>query len=166
MSLDERKALAWHETLEIHELVASQANGLMRLKMSIKKINDPQLRSIYQNAIKNMEMNLQELIQFYPSAPVPPQREDHADRQTSALHAGELLGLSKALVRNYALAITETATPVLRKTLTNHLLKAIKGHEAIFNYMYSKGLYPAYDLERLLRNDLQNAQRALSMRYE
>ena len=166
MSLDDRRTLGWHETLEIHELVASQTNALMRLKMSIKKIKDSQLRNVYHSAIQNMEMNLQELIQFYPSAPVPPQREDNADREPPALQAGELLGLSKALVRNYALAITETATPVLRKTLTNHLLRAIKGHEAIFNYMYSKGLYPAYDLERLLKNDLQNAQRALSMRYE
>lgn len=166
MSLDDRRTLAWHETLEIHELVASQANALMRLKMSIKKIADSQLRSIYHNAIQNMEINLQELIQFYPSAPVPHQREDDADRETSALFAGELLGLSKALVRNYALAITETATPVLRKTLTNHLLRAVKGHEEIYRYMYSKGMYPSYDLERLLKNDLQNAQKALSMRYE
>lgn len=51
MSLDDRRTLAWHETLEIHELVASQANALMRLKMSIKKIADSQLRSIYHNAI-------------------------------------------------------------------------------------------------------------------
>ena len=31
--------LAWHETLEIHELVAYQSNALMDLKMSVNKKN-------------------------------------------------------------------------------------------------------------------------------
>ena len=30
--------LAWHETLEIHELVAYQSNALMDLKMSMNKM--------------------------------------------------------------------------------------------------------------------------------
>lgn len=38
MTFEDRKTLAWHETLEIHELVASQSNGLMKLKMAIKKL--------------------------------------------------------------------------------------------------------------------------------
>ena len=30
--------LAWHETLDMHELVAFQANGLMTLKKSYRKV--------------------------------------------------------------------------------------------------------------------------------
>ncbi len=33
--------LAWHETLEIHELVAFQSIGLMKLKKAYPKVTDP-----------------------------------------------------------------------------------------------------------------------------
>jgi spore coat protein F len=163
MSIDIRQTLAWHETLEIHELVAFQSIGLIKLKMAIKKINDPELRKIYNNAIKGMELNVSELIKFYPSAPNPSREE--ALRNDLGFYAGDLLGLSKSLVRNYSIAITETATPILRETLVNQLLRAIKSHESVFNYMYKKGYYPSYDLVQLLNNDLKNAQKALSMDY-
>ncbi|MFD1707725.1 spore coat protein [Siminovitchia sediminis] len=165
MSIEERNRLAWHETLEVHELVAFQSIGLMKLKMSLKKITDPHLKSIYRAVISDLELNLRELIQFYPSAPVGAHREPNPADLTG-FYAGDLLGLSKALVRNLAIGITETATPVLRETLTTHLLRAIKGHEMTYNYMYQKGLYPSYDLPELLKNDLNNAKRALEMRSE
>lgn len=165
MSTEDRNTLAWHETLEIHELVASQANGLMKLKMGVGKINDPDLKNLYRRGIQDLETNIRELIKFYPSAPIQPAREEERQDLTP-FYAGDLLVFSKTSVRNYSIAITETATPALRRTLTNQLLRAIKMHEGIFNYMYSKGYYPSYDLARLLRNDLRNAERALSMRYE
>lgn len=31
--------------------------------------------------------------------------------------------------------------------------------------MYKNGLYPSYDLGRLLGNDMENAQKALRMKY-
>lgn len=163
MSLEERKTLAWHETLEIHELVAAQSTGLMKLKKSIGKMNDAELRRIYKQAIGDTELNLNELIRFYPSAPSVSEREE-SEREDTGFYAGELLMFSKTLVRTYAGAITETATPVLRKTLINQLLRSIHCHERIFNYMHKKGLYPAYDLEALLNHDLQNAKKALEMK--
>ena len=39
--------LAWHETLEIHELVAFQSNALMDLKMSVNKIKDAELKKLW-----------------------------------------------------------------------------------------------------------------------
>lgn len=60
--------LAWHETLDMHELVAFQTIGLIKLK-----------------------------------------------------RAGDLLGMAKTLVRNYAIAITETATPKLREVLQKQI---------------------------------------------
>ena len=32
--------LAWHETLDLHELVAFQANGLIKLKKSVRNVPD------------------------------------------------------------------------------------------------------------------------------
>lgn len=163
MTMEERKTLAWHETLEIHELVAAQSNGLIKLKMSIGKIDDPELKKIYKQAIQDLVLNLNELMGFYSSMPSDQRAESNKD--LLSFFAGDLLAFSKAMVRNYAGAITETATPILRKTLTNQLLRAIKCHEKIFNYMYKKGYYPAYDLNQLLKNDLKNAEKAISMEY-
>lgn len=36
--MDERRTLAWHETLEMHELVAFQSNGLIKLKKMIREV--------------------------------------------------------------------------------------------------------------------------------
>lgn len=57
--------LAWHETLELHELVAFQSVGLIKLKKSIGEIKDRELRSIYNQTIKGLEENLRELLQFF-----------------------------------------------------------------------------------------------------
>ena len=37
------KILAWHETLEMHELVAFQSIGLMKLKIGLNNIQDSNL---------------------------------------------------------------------------------------------------------------------------
>ncbi|GGB46826.1 spore coat protein [Virgibacillus dakarensis] len=158
--------LAWHETLEIHELVAFQSIGLMKLKSSVGEVKDNMLRNLYVQCIKDIENNIKELVQFYSLAP----REDDEEREFRNLgtgfYAGDLLILAKTSVKNYATAITETATPMLRETLIKHLQKAIEAHANVFSYMYDKGLYPAYNLEKLLKNDLKNANMALQMHYK
>ena len=155
------KSLAWHETLEIHELVASQANQLMDLKSSLRNIKDPELKKVYMKAINGLERNIRELLQFFPAAPHPRSEDSRANENVKT---GQLLGMAKTNVRNYAAAITETATPQLRKVLKRHLNDGIDLHESIFNYMYQHGLYPAYDLEKLLNNDMDNATKALNMK--
>ena len=164
--MEERRTLAWHETLEVHELTASQANSLIKMKMSVKKITDPELRSIYLQSIDTLEDNLSDLLQFYPMMPDSPIRAEPQGYDLVGFYAGDLLGFYKSAVRNYAIAITETATPALRKTLVKQLMDAIKGHETIFNYMYKKGMYPAYDLPKLLSNDFKNAQKAISLEID
>ena len=161
---DRQKTLAWHETLEVHELTAFQSIGLMKLKMSYRKVTDAELKTIYQRAIQDLELNLRELMPYYANAPRQEGEEEERNMELG-FYAGDLLGLMKTSVRNYGIAITETATPVLRRTLTNHLMRAIQGHERIYQYMYKRGLYPSYDLDKLLRNDLSLAQRALAMKY-
>lgn len=156
--------LAWHETLDLHELVAFQSTGLIKLKKSIGEVEDRELRSIYNQTIKGLEENLRELVKFYNFAPRE-QEEGEERKIDTGFFAGDLLAFAKTAVRNYAIAITETATPALRDTLNKQLQKAIQTHATIFNYMYKRGLYPAYDLERLLQNDIRNANQALRMRY-
>jgi spore coat protein F len=157
----EQITLAWHETLELHELTVFKTIGLMKLKIGIKQIEDEDLRKIYQRTIKDLELTLGELLQFYPHAPKPGESADY--RSDIAFYAGDLLAFSKTEVRYYAVAITETATPILRDILQKHLNLAIKCHEIIFNYMYKNGLYPSYDLNDLFQNDVYLAQKALKM---
>ncbi|SES67088.1 spore coat protein F [Oceanobacillus limi] len=156
--------LAWHETLEIHELVAFQSIGLMKLKKAVREVHDNKLRGLYLQTIKDLEANINDLLKFYSLAP----RED-IDRDMKDLdkgfYAGDLLALAKTSVRNYAIAITETATPEVRETLAKHLQKAIRTHANVFNFMYQNGLYPAYDMKKLLENDMNLANKALKMDY-
>ncbi|WP_096273598.1 spore coat protein [Paucisalibacillus globulus] len=155
--------LAYHETLEIHELVAFQSIGLMKLKKAIVDVQDENLRTLYQRTIGDLENNLKELLQFYGMAP----RAEAANplELGTGFYAGDLLALAKTSVRNYAIAITETATPMVRETLTNHLQKAIQCHADVFNFMYENGMYPAYNLEKLLENDMNMANMAIDMNY-
>jgi spore coat protein F len=166
MEQEERKLLAWHETLELHELVAFQSAGLMKLKMSMKKITDKELRELYKMCIHDLEGNLKALLKFYPSAAGHQTRDDEDDlREDAGFFAGDLLGLSKTLVRNLSIAITETATPALRKTFTSQLIGAIHGHERIYNYIHKHGYYPSYDLGLLLGHDIETAQKAIKMGF-
>jgi spore coat protein F len=162
MDQEERKLLAWHETLELHEIVAFQSIGLMKLKMSIKKITDNELKELYKRCIHELESNLRELLKFYPNAQGYHSRDEDT-REDTGFFAGDLLGLSKTLVLNLAAAITETSTTALRKVFTSQLNAAIHGHERIFNYMHNHGSYPSYDLGVLLGHDIENAQKALKM---
>lgn len=161
----QRKHLAWHETMELHELTASTANNLMALKMHVHDIADPQLRALYEDMIRAQEGNLKELLHFYSMAPTEARNNkskgEHEDM--TGFYAGHLLGMSKACIKNYAAAITETATPQLRDTFTKQLNHAIKLHAKIFNFMLERGFYPAYDLHKMLENDKMMAQKALEL---
>lgn len=156
--------LAWHETLELHELVASQAVGLMKLKKGRKEIDCEELRMLYNEAIQGLEKNIHELLAFFPAAPVGREDETRHDDDLRPFFAGDLLAFAKTSVRNYAIAITETATPMVRATLTEHLLVLIQLHAKVFEYMYSRSFYPAYNLSELLKNDVTLAGKALKMR--
>ncbi|AEP93127.1 MULTISPECIES: spore coat protein CotF [Bacillus] len=160
--MDERRTLAWHETLEMHELVAFQSNGLIKLKKMIREVKDPQLRQLYNVSIQGVEQNLRELLPFFPQAP---HREDEEEeRADNPFYSGDLLGFAKTSVRSYAIAITETATPQLRNVLVKQLNAAIQLHAQVYRYMYQHGYYPSYNLSELLKNDVRNANRAISMK--
>ncbi|GIO37435.1 spore coat protein F [Paenibacillus antibioticophila] len=154
--------LAWHETLELHELVAFQSNFLMGFKMNIGSVHDPELKNLYAEAIKSLEQNLTELLPYYQIAPVVGARKMDGNDAT-AFYALHLLIFAKTAVRNYAIAITETATPNLRNLLQKQLNSAIKLHGEVYHFMYKNGLYPSYNLNELLMNDQKNAKLALNL---
>jgi spore coat protein F len=157
----EQKTLAWHETLELHEITAFNSIGLMKLKKGVSEIQDAQLKKIYHQTIKELEMSIKELLQFFPFAPKPEHSSEY--RMDTGFFAGDLLAFTKTGVRNYAVAITETATPQLRDVLTKQLNLMIKAHERIFLFMYKNGHYPSYDMKKLIEHDVMMAQKALSM---
>ncbi|SFA85575.1 spore coat protein F [Lentibacillus halodurans] len=157
----EQNTLAWHETLELHELTAFKSIGLMKTKMGLNQIHDHHLKNIYQQTIQELEADLGELAKFYPYTPKPGNSNEY--RIDNGFYAGDLLAFSKTAVRNYAIAITETASDVLREVLRNQLDTAITCHERIYNYMYRNEMYPSYNLNQLLQSDINMVKKALSM---
>ncbi|MRX71930.1 spore coat protein [Bacillus lacus] len=75
--------------------------------------------------------------------------------------ATDLLIAAKAGVRNYAVAITETATPEVRKILKKQLDQAIDAHEKIAQYMIDNEMYHAYDVKKQIKEDIKKADKAL-----
>ncbi|KTD85759.1 spore coat protein [Paenibacillus etheri] len=154
--------LAWHETLELHELTAFQSNQLMLFKMVLNDVKNPQLHALYVETINSIEHNLKELLQYYPLAPEGT-RNNSKVMDLTPFYAGLLLGFAKTAVRSYAIGITETATPQLRETLQKQLNAAIQLHGKIFYFMLERGFYASYDLPKLLSNDIVTANKAISL---
>ncbi|WP_151735530.1 spore coat protein ['Paenibacillus yunnanensis' Narsing Rao et al. 2020] len=148
--------------MELHELTAYQSNQLIHFKMVVDDVKDPQLHALYVEAIQGVEQNLRELLQYYPLAPQGT-RKDKSPVDLTAFYAGQLLGFAKTAVRSYAIGITETATPQLRETLQKQLNAAIALHAKVFYFMLERGFYPSYDLPKLLQNDVNTANQALSL---
>ncbi len=164
MSAEQKKAshLAWHETMELHETVVFLSNSLIGFKMDDPQVQDPDLKKLYAEAIQSLERNLKELLPYYKSAPTVDMRNNDS-KDLTAFYAARLLIFAKTAVRNYAIAITETATPSLCETFKKQLNQAIQLHSKVFEFMLNKGIYPAYDLNRLLANDQKVAAVALNM---
>ena len=77
--------------------------------------------------------------------------------------ATDLLLSAKNGVRTYAVALTETATPEVRKVLKKQLDEAIKLHEKIAQYMIDNEMYHAYDIEEQVTDDLEKVDKALDL---
>ena len=82
---------------------------------------------------------------------------------TDQVIATDFLISAKAGVRNYAVAITETATPELKATLRTQLNDAIATHEKITNFMVAKGFYHPHNLSEQLQVDLTVSGTALDL---
>jgi similar to spore coat protein len=82
---------------------------------------------------------------------------------TDQVIATDLLISAKSGVHNYAIAITEAATPELRAALKEQLFAAIDTHEAVSNYMVAKGFYYPHNLGEQLHVDLTTTDTALNL---
>jgi similar to spore coat protein len=82
---------------------------------------------------------------------------------TDQVIATDFLISAKAGVRNYAVAITETATPQLKSALRAQLNDAIATHEKITSYMIAKGFYHPHDLSEQLQVDLTVSETAINL---
>ncbi|WP_337031443.1 spore coat protein [Paenibacillus illinoisensis] len=82
---------------------------------------------------------------------------------TDDVIAMDLLINAKSGVRNYAMAVTECATPEIKQILMRQLDEAIVSHEKISNYMVQQGLYHPYHIPEQIQLDLQNIQTAMNI---
>lgn len=88
---------------------------------------------------------------------------NNKDMISDEIIATDLLVTTKAAVRTYAVAITETASPKLHKALKAQMDEAIEAHHKIATYMIEKEMYHAYDIEEQINHDLKKADVALEM---
>jgi len=77
--------------------------------------------------------------------------------------ATDFLVTAKAAVRNLSVAITETATPSVKKLLRRELDIAIDTHDKIAQYMIKSKMYHAYDFEEQIQHDLIKADNAIEL---
>ena len=82
---------------------------------------------------------------------------------TDEVIAMDLLMNAKSGVRNYAMAVTECATPEVRDILMKQLGEAIDSHEKITDYMMQRGLYHPYHIQEQIQLDLNNIQTATNI---
>lgn len=84
------------------------------------------------------------------------------DQSDSAI-AMEFLITVKTGVRNYAIAITETTNPELRKTLKKQLKTAIELHNDLYQLMMEKEWFFPYDLPKQFEIDLRASELAIKI---
>lgn len=82
---------------------------------------------------------------------------------TDDVIAMDLLINAKSGVRNYAMAVTECATPEIKQILMKQLDEAIDFHEKISNYMAQHDLYHPYRIPEQIQLDLKNIQTAMNI---
>ncbi|WP_138858844.1 spore coat protein [Exiguobacterium mexicanum] len=86
-----------------------------------------------------------------------------ASKQRDELIAVDMLITAKSVVRAYAVAVTETASPEVRKVLVKQMNQAIEDHAEIADYMIQNDMYMAYDIEKQLKHDKDKVDKAMEL---
>ncbi|MCI3920435.1 spore coat protein [Paenibacillus sp. TRM 82003] len=76
-------------------------------------------------------------------------------------YALELMMFAKHTVRDAAAIITETSTPLVRDVLLKQMQHDVQMHAAAFHYAHSRGIFPSYRREFLIRMDIQQGLKAV-----
>ncbi len=82
---------------------------------------------------------------------------------TDQIIATDVLIAAKSAIKNYSLAITETATSEVRLTLIKQLEDAIEFHKTISSFMIDKGYYNPYDTNKQLQVDMNFVDQAIKL---
>ncbi len=82
---------------------------------------------------------------------------------TDQVIAMDFLIAAKTGIQNYAIALTETASPDIKAVLRRQLDEAISTHERITNYMMRNGYYRPYHIPEQIELDRKNIQTALNL---
>ncbi|MDY0944041.1 spore coat protein [Priestia megaterium] len=77
--------------------------------------------------------------------------------------ATDLLLSAKNGVRTYTIALTEMATPEVRKVLKKQLDEIVELREKIAQYMIDNEMYHAHDIEEQVNHDLKKVDKALDL---
>lgn len=85
---------------------------------------------------------------------------------TEQVIATDFLLASKQAIKNYALALSETASPEVREVLRRHFDVAVGTHERITNYMMDKGYYHAYNPQEQIRVDMKAAETVMGLQAQ
>ncbi|PGS46133.1 spore coat protein [Bacillus sp. AFS041924] len=158
------RTLAWHETLELHEIMAATTYYLYKLKTNLKNITDEGLKELYKASINTFENNLRDILKFMSNITIG-ERDAASDKLASEMSAEDLLTATKVLTKMYAHALTETATPDLNNMFVKQLVLINTLHSQIFNYLSKEGQYSAYNINKLIENDAKKAMDVLKMPY-
>ncbi|NGZ76884.1 spore coat protein [Saccharibacillus alkalitolerans] len=77
--------------------------------------------------------------------------------------ATDMLLSAKTAVRTYAVALTEAASPKVRKVLKAQLDTAIKTHQKIADYMIENEMYHPYDIDEQVEHDMKKSEIATKL---
>ena len=66
-------------------------------------------------------------------------------------------------VHSYAVALTEAASPKVRKVLKSQLDTAIKTHQKIADYMIENEMYHPYDIDEQVEHDMKKSEIARNL---
>lgn len=82
---------------------------------------------------------------------------------TDQVIATDFLITTKAAIKDYSVAITETTTPKVRDVLREQLRHLITTHENLTNFMMLKGYYHPHELREQLQVDLNAVNTAFNL---
>ncbi|MCT8978461.1 spore coat protein [Clostridium sp. CX1] len=85
------------------------------------------------------------------------------DKMSDQVIATDFLIAAKSGIKNYSVALSETASPEVRNVLRRQLDDAINMHERITNYMMDNGYYHAYNPQEQFKVDMKVTDTALSL---
>jgi len=85
------------------------------------------------------------------------------DKLTDQVVAMDMLTAAKTAVRNYAVAVTEAATPEVHDMMRKHLFEAIDLHERLTNYLVANGWYHPHQTNEQIALDLKTMETALNL---